>query len=166
MFQTERCFIMRITDQDLTDIIKLYASEEVRRFLGGPVEAAKVKKNILKLLTQSNIHHYWCIRDKKSLNFIGLISLDTHHDGESIEVSYQLLPEWWGAQYASETIKAIIDYAFYEINLTRLVAETQAANIASCKVLEKLGMTLKEKVQRFGAEQYIYELNQSEYKIS
>jgi len=41
------------------------------------------------------------------------------------------------------------------------VAETQSANKASCKLLEKLGMNLKQIVQRFGAEQSIYCIEKS-----
>ena len=37
-----------------------------------------------------------------------------------------------------------------------MIAETQTANILSCKLLERVGMKLEQKIQRFGTEQTIY----------
>ncbi len=38
----------------------------------------------------------------------------------------------------------------------RLVAETRVANVASCRLLERLGMTRVRTLQRFGVEQTLY----------
>ncbi|MNN68748.1 hypothetical protein D3C81_1844810 [compost metagenome] len=57
-----------------------------------------------------------------------------------------------------------MDYAFKELKLSKLVAETQKANKASCRLLTKLGMSIEESIYRFGAEQYIFSISRSEYK--
>lgn len=44
--------------------------------------------------------------------------------------------------YASEAGQAIIDYAFREMSLGRIVATTEYDNLASQAVMRKLGMTL------------------------
>ena len=64
-----------------------------------------------------------------------------------------------GYGYGEEVIKRIINYAFEELKLTRIVAETQSANKASCKLLKKIGMKLEQSVERFGAEQYIFSIS-------
>src|SRR5699024_11286264 len=56
----------------------------------------------------------------------------------------------------TEVVGHIIDYSLSELALSKIVAETQTANTASCKLLEKLGMTLERIVYRFNAEQAIY----------
>jgi [ribosomal protein S5]-alanine N-acetyltransferase len=43
-----------------------------------------------------------------------------------------------GAGYGVEVLYTVLDFAFTVLNLPRVVAETQSANIASCKLLEKL----------------------------
>ncbi|MGP4072896.1 GNAT family N-acetyltransferase [Piscibacillus sp. B03] len=93
--------------------------------------------------------------------FISLTFLDTHHDGQSTEISYQFLPEWWGKGYGYEIVNAIIRYAFNHLGITKLVSETQAANVASCRLLEKLEMTVIDRVTRFGEEQIIFETKSS-----
>jgi ribosomal-protein-alanine N-acetyltransferase len=97
--------------------------------------------------------------NKENGKFLGLVSLDKHHDGESTEVSYQLMPIAWRKGYATEVVKEVIHYSFTKLNLPRLIAETQTANKSSCKLLERVGMTVKETVHRFGEEQKIYILN-------
>ncbi|MDP6749456.1 MAG: GNAT family N-acetyltransferase, partial [Candidatus Poribacteria bacterium] len=50
------------------------------------------------------------IRSKEDDPFIGTITLDTHHNGIDTEVSYQILPEWWGLGYATETLRTVMAY--------------------------------------------------------
>jgi ribosomal-protein-alanine N-acetyltransferase len=76
-----------------------------------------------------------------------------------MEVSYQLLPQWWRQGYATEVVQKIIQHAFADLALTKVVAETQTANIASCRLLEKVGMLREETLERFGAEQGIFSIS-------
>jgi RimJ/RimL family protein N-acetyltransferase len=49
--------------------------------------------------------------------------------------------------YAAEAGRALIDYAFKQLGLWRIVATTEHDNIASQRVMEKLGMTLHRNPQ-------------------
>jgi RimJ/RimL family protein N-acetyltransferase len=50
-------------------------------------------------------------------------------------------PTVWGRAYATEAAAAFLDIGFGEHNLQRMVATTNAANAASARVLQKVGMT-------------------------
>jgi hypothetical protein len=50
-----------------------------------------------------------------------------------------------------QNVKFIKGYVF--------LLETQSANIASCKLLEKLGMKVTDTVRRFGETQSIYSIH-------
>jgi ribosomal-protein-alanine N-acetyltransferase len=54
--------------------------------------------------------------------------------------------------------QVIIPYALNDLSLTKIVAETQTANTASCRLLEKVVMKKEQILFRFGAEQAIYSL--------
>ncbi|NOU71295.1 GNAT family N-acetyltransferase [Paenibacillus sp. LMG 31458] len=69
--------------------------------------------------------------------FIGLVSLDKHVDGGT-EVSYEFLPTWWRSGYATEVLSQVINFSFNELELSRVIAETQTANAPSCRLLEQL----------------------------
>jgi [ribosomal protein S5]-alanine N-acetyltransferase len=158
LFETERCFIRSFQKSDMTDVKKLYLDQEVRKYLGGIREDVSIRVIIEEMLNPSDSSYYWVVREKRTEDFIGLLSLDPHHDGVYLEISYQLLPNWWGVGYATEVVQVIIHFALNELNLPKVVAETQTANASSCKLLEKLGMELENKILRFGVVQSIYSI--------
>lgn len=153
---TARCILTRLHQIDYEDVKKLYVNEKVRKYLGGTQDEVIIKESFFRVMKLIKGSYYWVVREKQTNEFLGLFSLDTHHDGISKEVSYQLLPQWWGAGYAMEILKAIIDYAFNTLQLTEVIAETQTANEASCRLLERVGMKYKQSLHRFGKEQAIY----------
>ena len=156
MLETNRCLLSYLQVDDYDDVKLLYVNEDVRKYLGGTQNNEEIKASFTKMIHTTIESLYFIAREKYTKEFIGLISLDTHHDGISTEISYQLLPKWWGDGYATELLNEIINYAINSLKLTEIVAETQTANRASCKLLEKVGMTLRETVHRFGEVQSIY----------
>ena len=158
MIQTTRCELVPIllTDWDL--VMKLYTNAEVRRFLGGVVDEKTIYLRLLQMLESGTGTYHWIIRVKEnnSSGKIGLVSLGQHHDNTNIEISYQLLPQWWGKGYGTEAIQAVITHALTVLGLPRVIAETQIANVASCRLLERVGMHLEGTVERFGAKQGIF----------
>ena len=53
---------------------------------------------------------------------------------------YTLHPAHWGRGYATEAARGLVDFGFRELRLHRIWADCDPANIASWRVLEKLGM--------------------------
>lgn len=159
MFDTKRCVLSLIEPRDIEDVKQLFRDEQVRKYLGGVREESMIEDSCHEMLKQKENHYYWVIKNKKSQDFIGLVSLDPHHDSEALEISYQLMPHWWGQGLAIEAVQMITQFGFGKLNLTRIVAETQIANKSSRKLLEKLGMQEIKRVYRFGNEQIIYAIS-------
>lgn len=57
-------------------------------------------------------------------------------------VGYFISAEFRGRGYASEAVKALIEYAFQVIKVRRIWAETWHENTASIKLMEKVGMKI------------------------
>lgn len=57
------------------------------------------------------------------------------------EIGFHLCPEFWGKGYAKETADVTIDYAFSVLKAKKLFAGHNPNNIASRKVLGKLGFS-------------------------
>lgn len=161
LFESKRCVINTFQKSDYADVKKLYVDCEVRKFLGGVRQEDSIEASLDEMLKISDDSFYWAVREKHTDNFIGLVSLDPHHDGAYLEVSYQFLPNWWGRGYATEVVQLIIDYGLSGLNLPKIVAETQTVNTSSCKLLERIGMKLERTISRFGAEQAIYSIEPS-----
>lgn len=158
MFETERCTIILLRESDYVDVEKIYKDLEVREFLGGIRKKESIGVIFEEMLNSSQESFYWAVREKQTESFIGLVSLSLHHEGVYQEVSYQFLPDWWGKGYASEVVSILLHFALKELNLSSVVAETQTANKASCRLLEKLGMKCERTIMRFGAEQAFYSI--------
>lgn len=157
--ETLRCSLSRLNENDYEDLKIIYTNENVRKYLGGSIPEEHTYGKFLDTLQRSKQGaHYWIVRLNDLNSCIGFVSLDSHLDGIHTEVSYEFLPEWWGHGYAREVIQEILSYAFNELSLSKVIAETQTANRSSCSLLEKLGMQLEETVQRYGAEQAIYSI--------
>jgi ribosomal-protein-alanine N-acetyltransferase len=159
MLMTVRCMLVSLSPQDYEDVKHLLMNPEVRRYLGGPVDEQAFRPRFQAWLSAGAGSRYWVIRQTSDRQFVGVVSLGPHHGGTSTEVSYQLLPQWWGHGYGTEVVRRVIQHAFEDLHLPRVVAETQTANKPSCRLLEKLGMQLERTVQRFGAEQAIYSVD-------
>lgn len=57
-------------------------------------------------------------------------------------LGYAFSAACWGQGYATEAARAMIDYAFREMNLARILAETSEENTRSQNVMRRLGMRL------------------------
>ena len=152
---TNRCLLTPLREADRDDVGRVYADQDVRRFLGGLVDHEDFKRRFEDLLSHSKTET-WTIRLKPKLSFMGIISIGEHHDGQDQEISYQLLPEFWGQGCASEAASAVIEYAVAVLKLPSIIAETQCANHPSRRLLERVGMKPVKRLLRFGEKQIIY----------
>jgi len=56
------------------------------------------------------------------------------------EIGFTFDPRWQGKGFATEAAGALVDWAFTEAGMHRVIGRTEARNAASARVLEKLGM--------------------------
>ncbi|MEM8835814.1 MAG: GNAT family N-acetyltransferase [Planctomycetota bacterium] len=81
---------------------------------------------------------------------LGIQQHERHKRGPDIEIGYRLARSAWGKGYATEGAKAVIDYA---VNgppaLAHIVGVTELENVASQRVLEKIGLTAQGLSDRY-----------------
>lgn len=82
-------------------------------------------------------------------------------EGAPLEIGWRLVPEHNGKGYASEAAKAIVDYAVERVGASYLVAVADPENIASQRVMKRLGMSYKALERHYDTECVVYELNMS-----
>jgi len=74
----------------------------------------------------------------------GLVKRDGLDD---VDIGFAFLPQHWGQGYAVESATAVKDYAAKVIGLHRLVAITSPDNLASIRVLERIGLAFEAMVR-------------------
>ena len=60
------------------------------------------------------------------------------------EVGWAFDPEWWGRGLATEAGRRCVEWAFRNLAIARLVSITIEENLASRRVMAKLGFELRE----------------------
>mgnify|MGYP002713094876 CR=1 FL=1 len=88
--------------------------------------------------TRSGEALYWAILQDDV--FMGVIGLTMRPQHNGAEIGYWLGVPYWGMGYATEAARRILQYAFGELKLHRIHAVCFADNIASVRVLEKIGL--------------------------
>ena len=64
------------------------------------------------------------------------------------DIGYELSPRYWGCGYATEAARAMVDFGFRELGLQRISSWCIADNVASARVLERLGFTQEGRLRR------------------
>ena len=141
--QTERLILDKWTTSK-EDIKGLYAyarNPDVGPRAGWkPHESLDESEEIIQTLFIP--HDVWAIREKETGKVIGSIGLEPdrrREDVNSREMGYSLAKESWGKGYMTEAAKAVIDYAFRDLDLVVLSICTSPTNKRSQRVIEKCG---------------------------
>ena len=64
------------------------------------------------------------------------------------DIGYELSPQCWGHGYATEAAQAMVDFGFSELGLRRISSWCIADNVASARVLERLGFKQEGRLRR------------------
>lgn len=72
--------------------------------------------------------------------FVGMCGLLKRDILPDVDVGYAFLPEHWGQGYASEVAGACLELGARRFGLKRIIGVVSEHNVASIRVLEKIGM--------------------------
>ena len=89
---------------------------------------------------KSHAFGIWILREKVIDVAIGFCGLRVVDELDEVEILYALSETKWHFGYAIEAARAVEQYAFERAGLERLISITDRPNLASWRVLEKLGM--------------------------
>ena len=106
--------------------------------------------------------------DDKVVGSVGIFRPGNIHS-QTAELGYYIAEEYWGKGIMTEAVKQICEYVFAKSDIIRIYAEPFAYNIASCRVLEKVGFqyegTLRSNAVKNGKviDMKMYSLIKEEY---
>lgn len=144
---TKRTRVRPIVLGDLAAIHQLHGFPEVDQYntLGIPKDITETKALILPWIKDNEerpiTNHTWAIEHQETGEFIGLFGFKLGHPKyKRAEVWYKILPSYWNQGIATEVLSKTIKFGFTELQLHRIEAGCAIDNMASIKVLEKVGM--------------------------
>ena len=155
---TERLHLRPFTAADRDAIHAVYSDPEVMRHVGHGAhrtmeETATALRIYGDVLARSG-YSFLAVTERHGGALVGDGGL--HPLGGDVELGYTLARAVWGRGYATELGRALIEYAFEVLKVSRVVAQVEPANVASRHVLEKLGMTAREERTAYGRPHLLY----------
>ncbi|MBZ0301146.1 MAG: GNAT family N-acetyltransferase [Anaerolineae bacterium] len=142
--ETARLIIRPFVDDDLDAYHQqVYSDPEVTRYLpGGRPRSRQETADILNYFMD---HERLCdfsiaaVLDKSTGELIGHCGLHQFDSGD-VEIGYSFARARWGQGYAPEAGRAILRYGFESLNLNAIIALAMPPNLASQRVMQKIGM--------------------------
>lgn len=92
------------------------------------------------------------------IGYCGLAIESIDHKSET-ELGHRFSQSFLGKGLATEAAKATLSYGFYELKLPRIVAIVEPENIASVRVIKKLGMHYEKQTLFYGLNMSVYSRN-------
>lgn len=104
----------------------------------------------------------WACHLHSNGKFVGWCGIKKLED-DTVDLGYRFFQAEWGKGYATESAAACLKYAIINLGIEEILGKAVPVNIASVKVLQKLGMT------KVGQEDYqqltfdVYKITRAEY---
>lgn len=144
--ETERLILRDIRMEDIQEYYeRLFGDGDVCRYLlvdphQDIGESYEQIQQILEKYQDGKFYRWGITRkgDDSLIGVIGLVRID--EETETCSFAYLLGCDYWNRGYGTEVLRAVISFAFEELELKRIIADHMAENPASGAVMRKAGM--------------------------
>jgi RimJ/RimL family protein N-acetyltransferase len=164
---TERLRLRPRTLADLDACVALDLDPEVHRFIFGdrppdPEEhRARLRARIASGWPAKG--GVWVVEWRHAPRFLGWCGLFPLEDAGPIEIGYRYLRGVWGRGIATEAGRPVLDHGFRALGFDPIVGVTHPANVASQRVLEKIGLKPRGAGFHYGQAVSFCELSRDAY---
>ncbi len=146
--ESDRLIIRPFQIEDLEAMFELNSNPIVQKYTGDVlVESLEQTKDMLENVVFEDYkkHGYGRLAviykpENKLIGFTGIKYLP--ETGGDSDLGYRFLPEYWGKGIATESSKMSLELGFKKLNLKKIIGFTEIENLASTRVLEKMGFKI------------------------
>ena len=148
VLQTQRLQLYKITESDAPFYVKLFNSENWLEYIGDrnvrtvADARAYIRKNYLSRYKKHGYGSY-TVRLVETGETIGACGLYKRDDMDHPDIGFAFLTEHLGKGYGFEAASAVMRYAGNSLGINTILGFTVENNIASIKLLKKLGLRQK-----------------------
>lgn len=152
-FRTEHLSARSWRMEDLPLAIELWGDPAVTALIDsrGKLTEAQVAEKLRGEIERQRScgAQYWALFDRRNGDFVGCSGLRpwAYTPGEpNFEVGFHLVRRCWGKGLATEAALGALGYAWEKLRLAKVYAGHHPDNVASRRILEKLGFAFVENV--------------------
>jgi RimJ/RimL family protein N-acetyltransferase len=144
LIETERLILRPFEEKDAKSVQKLAGNKEVSKTtlnIPYPYKDGMAEAWISTHRTgwENRAVVVFAATDKGTKGLLGTVSL-VEINGTNAELGYWFGEPYWNQGYCTEAAKALIEFAFAHLGITKIMAEHLSSNQASGRVMRKLGM--------------------------
>lgn len=165
--ETTRLRLRPFTLDDVDDLHRLWTEPGVRQYLWDDeiIPRERAESIILSSLAsfETNGYGLWALLTALEDALIGFCGFWSFHDPPRLELLYGITPAYWNQGLATEAARAMIRYGFEELSFERIEASTDAANLASSRVMERAGMSFWRREHTNGLETVYYAISREAF---
>jgi RimJ/RimL family protein N-acetyltransferase len=168
--ETARLILRDFKLEDLDDYHQqIYSDPEVTRFLPGgkprPIDGTKAVLDFSIDHAEQHGFTLWAVLNKMTQQFIGHCGLVYLHESPDVELAYAFGKAFWGKGIASEAARACLRYGFETPGLDHILALAETDNLASQRVMQKIGMQHQGTTDRYYNHPLVlYLLNRADWQ--
>jgi RimJ/RimL family protein N-acetyltransferase len=146
LIATERLVLRRFRPSDAATLAAYRSDPEVARYQSwsAPYPLAAARETVAALAAGDPAEAGWfqyAIERTADRAHIGDVGVDLHENRMQAEIGFTLAPAYQGRGYAAEAVRALLDHLFTVRGLHKVSAEADARNLASARLLERVGFT-------------------------
>ena len=144
---TERLLLRRWCEDDREPFAEMMADPEFNRYMPGPFDRSESDAMIERFEEHFKIEGFgmWALELPGQVPFIGCTGLTVPRTDlpfcPCVEIGWRIVSQFWNHGYATEAAKASLQFGFEQLGLDEIVSFTVADNLASRRVMEKIGMS-------------------------
>lgn len=166
ILETRRLWLRPRTLADLENCLAMDCDPAVaRRVWGAPPDWAEHRARLADSIRAGwpPIGAIWIVEEKAAPGFLGQCGLFPLEDSGFVEIGYRYVPKAWGRGIGSEAAARVLDHGFRALGLDPIVAVTRETNMASRRVLEKIGLQYEGVEHYYGQELAFFRLSRAGY---
>lgn len=145
ILETQRLTLRHAVADDAEFMLRLLNEPSFIRFIGDRGvrtldDAGRYIADRLVGSYEKNGFGLWVVERKDTAGPIGICGLVKRDALPDADIGFAFLPEFWSAGYAYESAAAVKQHALGALGMPRLLAITNDDNVASIRLVEKLGL--------------------------
>jgi [ribosomal protein S5]-alanine N-acetyltransferase len=170
-FVTGRLIAERLSSAHFPEIHRLHSDPLVMKTLsanGKPLSEEATREHLRQAVEHWQQHEFgfWIFRAKSDGRFIGRGGLKKYEivESEIVGLAYAVMSDHWNQGVASEMAEASLRIGFEQLGFPEITSWTLPTNVASQRVMEKLGFRYERDFVFAGLEHRFYRLVKGQWR--
>lgn len=163
VLETERLVLRTWEQSDWIDFRPIATDVEVMRYITGGVPWTDDR---IQLFVNRQVELFsergfcrWKLLLKPTQEMIGFCGVGFWGEAMEPEIGWWLARRFWGRGLATEAARVALRDAFERVRLDRVISIARPANIASTRIMEKLGLKLECEFEKDGVRLLRYAIS-------